>query len=270
MEPALQALRAGQDLGGCGLGAVPQGRPDPGRLLTPCWSRWRPASPGATEPPLGRALAPYPQIDGEDRTMSLSTTTAPPAHIDPAGPPRPGAARIRLGRFDLQGLAVSLRRAVLHRVRDLRRVPDVQDALHVLYDWDLVNERSNGHTFVGLANYVRMFGDDYFWNALRNTFGIFLLATIPQILLGAAPREHAQPAAAGADVPSDGGPDPERHLGRRGRHHLRHALPARLRRLQLGTRAGRARADRLARHRAGHIGRPSRRWSTGAGPATTR
>jgi cellobiose transport system permease protein len=50
-------------------------------------------------------------------------------------------------------------------------------------DWDLVNERSNGHTFVGLANYVRMLGDDYYWNALRNTIGVFLLATIPQILL---------------------------------------------------------------------------------------
>jgi cellobiose transport system permease protein len=39
------------------------------------------------------------------------------------------------------------------------------------------------HLFVGLANYRALLHDDYFWNALRNTFGIGLLSAVPQLLL---------------------------------------------------------------------------------------
>ncbi|MCE7002880.1 sugar ABC transporter permease [Kibdelosporangium philippinense] len=48
-----------------------------------------------------------------------------------------------------------------------------------LHDWDLGG--SNG--FVGLQNYVTLFGDPDFWNAVVNTLGILLLATVPQLLL---------------------------------------------------------------------------------------
>ena len=36
--------------------------------------------------------------------------------------------------------------------------------------------------FVGLQNYTTLFHDSYFWNALENTLGIWVLATIPQLL----------------------------------------------------------------------------------------
>ena len=48
-----------------------------------------------------------------------------------------------------------------------------------LHDWPLLGE----HTYVGLHNYRELVSDDYFRNALVNTLGMFVLATVPQIML---------------------------------------------------------------------------------------
>jgi cellobiose transport system permease protein len=48
-----------------------------------------------------------------------------------------------------------------------------------LFDWNPIGEQ----TFVGLANFERLVQDARFWNAFVNTFGIFLISTIPQLLL---------------------------------------------------------------------------------------
>lgn len=48
-----------------------------------------------------------------------------------------------------------------------------------LFDWNPIGDK----TFVGLANFERLFGDSRFWNALENTFGIFVISTVPQLLL---------------------------------------------------------------------------------------
>jgi cellobiose transport system permease protein len=48
-----------------------------------------------------------------------------------------------------------------------------------LFDWNPIGEQ----TFVGLANFERLFNDPRFWNAFANTFGIFLISTIPQLIL---------------------------------------------------------------------------------------
>lgn len=50
-----------------------------------------------------------------------------------------------------------------------------------LHDWDLI--ASGPHAYIGLENYRVLLDDDDFRNAVVNTFGIFLLATIPQILI---------------------------------------------------------------------------------------
>ncbi|WP_084012710.1 carbohydrate ABC transporter permease [Thermobifida halotolerans] len=49
-----------------------------------------------------------------------------------------------------------------------------------LHDWTLLGGNQG---FVGLDNYVRLVQDEKFWNSLYNTFGIFLIAVIPQLLL---------------------------------------------------------------------------------------
>ena len=51
-----------------------------------------------------------------------------------------------------------------------------------LHDWSLLGDRS----WTGLANYTELVGDDRFWTALVNTLGIFVLATVPQLLMALA------------------------------------------------------------------------------------
>lgn len=48
-----------------------------------------------------------------------------------------------------------------------------------LFDWNPIGDQ----TFVGLANFERLLDDSRFWNALVNTFGIFVISTVPQLVL---------------------------------------------------------------------------------------
>ena len=48
-----------------------------------------------------------------------------------------------------------------------------------LHDWSLLGD----HTWIGLDNYRDLLGDEHFRNALINTVGIFVLATVPQLLM---------------------------------------------------------------------------------------
>jgi cellobiose transport system permease protein len=47
-----------------------------------------------------------------------------------------------------------------------------------LHDWGL----SGAGEFIGLDNYTALFGDPDFWNAVVNTVGMLVLATVPQLL----------------------------------------------------------------------------------------
>ncbi|MQA84415.1 MAG: ABC transporter permease subunit [Streptosporangiales bacterium] len=48
-----------------------------------------------------------------------------------------------------------------------------------LHDWELIGKGP----FIGLANYAQLLGDPYFWNSILNTIGIFVVATVPQLVL---------------------------------------------------------------------------------------
>lgn len=48
-------------------------------------------------------------------------------------------------------------------------------------NWSIVDPSNDG--WAGFANFSRVFADEKFWNALGNTFGIFILSTIPQLFL---------------------------------------------------------------------------------------
>jgi len=58
--------------------------------------------------------------------------------------------------------------------------PLVYTAWVSMHEWTLLAGKVE---FVGLANYRELMADSSFWRALVNTFGIFLLATIPQLVL---------------------------------------------------------------------------------------
>ncbi|MEV6967016.1 sugar ABC transporter permease [Hamadaea sp. NPDC051192] len=47
------------------------------------------------------------------------------------------------------------------------------------FDWNPIGE----HQYVGLDNFAQLVDDPRFWGALRNTFSIWLLSTVPQLLL---------------------------------------------------------------------------------------
>lgn len=49
-----------------------------------------------------------------------------------------------------------------------------------LRNWDLIG---GDQGFVGLDNYRKVLSDDRFWTTVVNTFGIFFLSTVPQLLL---------------------------------------------------------------------------------------
>ncbi|NPC41566.1 sugar ABC transporter permease [Nocardioides sp. zg-1230] len=52
-----------------------------------------------------------------------------------------------------------------------------------VHQWGLLSGQGD---FAGLENYRRVLEDRYFWNALRNTISIFLLSSIPQVLIALA------------------------------------------------------------------------------------
>ena len=58
--------------------------------------------------------------------------------------------------------------------------PIAYTAVISFMDWDLV--RGEGE-FIGFDQYVWILTQPHFWTALRNTFSIFLLSSIPQLLL---------------------------------------------------------------------------------------
>ncbi|KFF60546.1 ABC transporter permease [Cryobacterium sp. MLB-32] len=52
-----------------------------------------------------------------------------------------------------------------------------------LHDWNLIGGQGD---FIGLENYGTVLSQPYFWTSLRNTFSIFLLSSIPQMVLALA------------------------------------------------------------------------------------
>lgn len=111
------------------------------------------------------------------------TATAPP-RVSPEArgpkPPRRVGFGHRLSRWDLK-LSPYLYISpffVLFLVVGL--FPIAYTAVISFMDWDLVR---NTGTFIGFEQYAYVLGQPKFWIALRNTFSIFLLSSVPQLIL---------------------------------------------------------------------------------------
>jgi cellobiose transport system permease protein len=115
--------------------------------------------------------------------MSLSTTTTPHARVEHRGrPSRPGPTRIgRLTRLDLKTSPYLYIAPFFIIFGIFGLYPMVWTLWMSLHKWNLVDQRRNA--FIGLDNYVELFKTEFFWNAVVNTFGMFVLATVPQLLL---------------------------------------------------------------------------------------
>jgi len=117
--------------------------------------------------------------------MSLSATTTPsPARVDPSRNYRPGPTRVgRMSRLDIKTSPYLYVAPFFVIFGIFGLYPVVWTFWMSLHKWDLINERTLGAPFTGLENYGKLLSDDYFWNAVYNTIGMFLMATIPQLLL---------------------------------------------------------------------------------------
>ncbi len=115
--------------------------------------------------------------------MSTDVTTPVPAATPAPGPDRPG----RRERFALLRSRADTKVSpyvyiapffVLFGIFGL--YPLVYTAWVSLHDWELASAE---HPWSGLDNYRQLVTDPVFWNALGNTAGMFVLATVPQLAL---------------------------------------------------------------------------------------
>lgn len=121
--------------------------------------------------------------------MSATRAAPPPprsraaAHAHQPEPDRRGGRtwRNRLHRFDMRYMPYILISPFFLLFIVFGLFPIVFNGVVALQHWRLDNAELTG--WAGLANFERLLSDDRFWNALYNTFGIFVLSTVPQLLL---------------------------------------------------------------------------------------
>lgn len=111
-------------------------------------------------------------------------------HID-AGPPRQAAPRSRragrgtpgprrfLSWLDLKAAPYLLVSPYFILFAIFGLFPLVYTLWVSLHDWVIAGDKE----FIGLENYSSLIGDRDFWNAVFNTVGMFILATVPQLIL---------------------------------------------------------------------------------------
>lgn len=109
-------------------------------------------------------------------------SAAPPRHGAP--PPRPRGERrswrVRLGRWDVKYAPYVLVAPFFVLFLAFGLFPVLYTAYASLFRWRLMGGQEE---FVGLRNYTTILTDDRFWNAAFNTVGMFVVATVPQLLL---------------------------------------------------------------------------------------
>ncbi|GAA1775437.1 sugar ABC transporter permease [Luedemannella helvata] len=113
--------------------------------------------------------------------MSLSTSAAP-QHAVPPHRPRPRQSRGSSGgltRFDLKFSPYLYIAPFFLLFGIFGLYPLIYTAWVSLHNWTL----GGTHEWVGFQNYTDLFADAQFWQTMKNTIGIFLLSTVPQLLL---------------------------------------------------------------------------------------
>ncbi|MBM6404084.1 sugar ABC transporter permease [Phycicoccus sp. CSK15P-2] len=106
---------------------------------------------------------------------------APPERADRPGPGAPRTRwRRRLTRLDEKGAPYAYVSPFFLLFGVVGLFPLLYTAWVSLHDWNLIGGQGD---FTGLENYRDVLAQPYFWNALRNTVSIFLLSSVPQVVL---------------------------------------------------------------------------------------
>jgi cellobiose transport system permease protein len=98
-------------------------------------------------------------------------------HVTPARTRSPW--RSRLSRWDQKGAPYAFVSPFFIFFAIFGAFPLLYTLWVSLHSWPLLGE----HSFIGLDNYQELLTDSQFWNAAKNTLGMFVLATVPQYAL---------------------------------------------------------------------------------------
>jgi cellobiose transport system permease protein len=113
-------------------------------------------------------------------TPSPVKGSAPPASAQ-AAPSRRQAWRSRLYRLDVKGSPYAYVAPFFILFLAFGLFPLIYTAYVSLHSVDLGNP--DQQTWVGMANFTRLLHDQFFWNALRNTFTLGVISTVPQLMM---------------------------------------------------------------------------------------
>lgn len=125
----------------------------------------------------------------QTRVVAAPSTYPPPGAPAPASPPAAGATgsggrrlgwRIRLQRADTAASPYLYVAPFFLLFLGFMLFPLGYTFYVSLNDWNLIG--ADQRSWTGLDNYRRLLADPFFWNALRNTFSIWLLSTVPQLI----------------------------------------------------------------------------------------
>jgi len=111
----------------------------------------------------------------------VAATTSPAGTTPGAGRPRRRlTARQRLSRWDVRLSPYLYVSPFFVLFLVVGMFPLAYTGYVSVHEWSLLGGKGE---FVGLDNYRAVFEDRYFWRAMRNTISIFLLSSIPQVLI---------------------------------------------------------------------------------------
>ena len=113
-------------------------------------------------------------------TATRQTPTGPADRPAPGRAPRVISFRQSLSRWDVKVSPYLYISPFFILFAIVGLFPIAFTAVISFQEWDLVR---NSGTFVGFEQYAWILSDPKFWTALRNTFSIFLLSTVPQLVL---------------------------------------------------------------------------------------
>ena len=111
-------------------------------------------------------------------TVIAPPNTAPPGHDRS---PRRIALSQKLGRWDVKVSPYLYISPFFILFAIVGLFPLGYTAWVSLHDWNLIGGKGE---FVGLGNFSTVLAQPNFWIALRNTFSIFLLSSVPQVFVG--------------------------------------------------------------------------------------
>lgn len=111
----------------------------------------------------------------------MAVITTPELDPAPGRAPRRIAFRQRIGRWDVKASPYLYISPFFILFAIVGLFPLGYTAWVSLHDWNLIGGKGD---FVGLDNYANVLAQPNFRTGLRNTFSIFLLSSVPQVLTG--------------------------------------------------------------------------------------